>query len=211
MQKQFWNNEKTEASLKTLHLLAGKIDFVLIGGWAVYFYTNAQRSEDVDIAIGISGLDFFRGYGIQDYGGINIKYSIVGDTVVDLFIQEYADRDLPVPVKDILENYTLFEGNIKTVNREMLLLLKLWGYFREDEAKLRKDMIDVINLILYGGIDLKKFGVLLKKYKIAKRRGKDVLLEYLDKGETLLDYIGMDNDKYRREKNALKKRIKEMQ
>ena len=99
MRKQFWNNEKTEASLGTLNFLAAKIDFVLIGGWAVYFYTNALRSEDVDVAIRISELNFFRKYGIEEYGGINIKYSTINGTVVDLFIEEHADRDLPVPVR----------------------------------------------------------------------------------------------------------------
>lgn len=209
MQKQFWNNEKTERSLSTLAFLAGKIDFVLIGGWAVYFYTNAQRSEDVDIAIRISGLNFFKKYGIEDYGGINIKYSVIEGTVVDLFIEEYADRDLPVPVADILKSYTVFNGNIKTVDREMLLLLKLWGYFREDETKLRKDMVDVLSLMLYGGgVDMKKFGEILRKYRITRRRSTNVLLEYLDKGETLLEYIGMDKDRYRKEKKALKAGVK---
>lgn len=210
MRRQFWNNEKTDASLRTLQFIAGKIDFVLIGGWAVYLYTDAQRSEDVDIAVGIPALKFFKDYGIRDYEGINIKYSVVDGTVVDLFIQEYADRDLPLPVKEILEDYTMFMGNIKTVNREMLLLLKLWGYFREDETKLRKDIIDVISLMLYGDINIKKFGALLKKHRIAKRRGIDVLLEYLDKGDTLLDYIDMESREYRKRKDELKKEIAEL-
>ncbi len=91
----------------------------------------------------------------------------------------------------------------------MLLLLKLWGYFRDGETKLRKNMIDVLSLMLYGGgVDIKKFGELLRKYKITKRRSANVLLEYLDKWETLLDYIGMDKEKYRKEKEALKARIK---
>ena len=91
----------------------------------------------------------------------------------------------------------------------MLLLLKLWCYFREGETKLRKNRIDVLSLMLYrGGVDIKKFGELLRKYKITKRRSANVLLEYLDKWETLLDYIGMDKEKYRKEKEALKARIK---
>jgi hypothetical protein len=91
----------------------------------------------------------------------------------------------------------------------MLLLLKLWGYFREGETKLRKNMIDVLSLMLYGGgVDIKKFGELPRKYKITKRRSTNVLLEYLDKWETLLDYIGMGKEKYRKEKEALKARIK---
>jgi len=45
---------------------------------------------------------------------------------------------------------------IKVVDKERLLLLKLWGYFRADERKIRKDMLDVLSLILYGNTDLER-------------------------------------------------------
>jgi len=35
---QFWNEEQTKKSRELLNMLASSVDFVLIGGWAVYMY-----------------------------------------------------------------------------------------------------------------------------------------------------------------------------
>jgi len=80
-----------------------------------------------------------------------VKYSIINGVYVDLFIEDFSDKELPVPVSTILKEYNIIEG-IKVVDKELLLLLKLWGYFRADEQKLRKDMLDVLGLMLYGDI-----------------------------------------------------------
>lgn len=206
MPTQFWNKEKTKTSYSVLNGLAGKLDFVLIGGWAVYLHTHQQESLDVDIALGFDELDFFRKYGIQDYGGINIKYSIVDDVHVDLFISEFSDRDLPVPVSEILKNFVKID-RMKVVKREMLLLLKLWGYFRNDEVKLRKDIVDVISLLFYGNVNLKEFEAIVKAHKISRRRSIDVLLEYLDKGEYLTEYTGLGKSEYQKQKAYWKSEI----
>ncbi len=209
MRRQFWNEEKTSSSKRTLDLLAEKIGFVLIGGWAVFLYTGAQMSEDIDLAIGYDSLSFFKKYGLNDYGGINIKYTIIDGAVVDLFIEGYADKDLPFPVSDIIKECSV-EGNIKVVNKEMLMLLKLWGYFRADEAKSRKDVVDVITLLFYSKPDMKSIKEYVKRYKIEKRRSSDVLLEYLDKGETMWDYITDTKNEYSKLKNKAKEEIKRL-
>ena len=92
----------------------------------------------------------------------------------------------------------------------MLLLLKLWGYFRADEDKIRKDIIDVVTLFFYAKPDLKAVRGYIEKYGIGKRRSTDVLLEYLDRGETMWDYITDTKDEYSRLKEAAKKEIKAM-
>jgi len=38
MPMQFWNEEQTKKSRELLNMLASSVDFVLIGGWAVYMY-----------------------------------------------------------------------------------------------------------------------------------------------------------------------------
>jgi hypothetical protein len=206
MQKQFWNNDKTDRSLLVLRSLSKGIGFVLIGGWAVYMYVNSQKSEDVDIAVEPDRLDFFRRHGISEYEGLPIKYSVVGGTIVNLFINGYADQALPVPVSRIMSDYTLID-DIKVVRKELLLLLKLWGYFRSDDTKLRKDMIDVLTLVFYGGIDLRKFARYISEYKIEKRRSTDVLLEYLDRGAGLWEYVCPSKDDFVKLKAESKRRI----
>ncbi len=206
MPKQFWNREKTDASLKTLRVIAEKIDFVLVGGWAVYMYTGMQKSEDVDIAISYDSLDFFRKYGINDYGGIKIKYSVVDGTTVGLFIEAYSDVSLPVHVREIIEHYVLID-NIKVVKKELLLLLKLWVYFRESELKVDKDIIDVISL-LNSGVDMQEFKAITEKHKIESRMSSDALLEYLDKGRHLWDYVADSEKEYTELVKKYRKEIK---
>ena len=87
-----------------------------------------------------------------------------------------------------MKEYNIIEC-IKVVDKELLLLLKLLGYFRADEQKIRKDMLDVLGLMLYGDIDLKKFKAYIDAYKVPKRRSVDVLLEYLDKGVQVENFI----------------------
>ena len=188
MPRQYYS-ERADRSYDVLRKIAKEADFVLVGGWAVHSYVNLQRSLDIDIAIDYKPLEYFRRYGaLQAYPNFNVKYIIVDGITVDLFIPEFADKDLPFPVSTILSNYVKID-NIKVVKKELLLLLKLWGYFGNDETKLKKDVIDVVSLLLYGNIDLNKVKKLIEKYKLEKRRTTDVMLEYIDKGGAFADFI----------------------
>jgi len=206
---QFWNNEKTEKSLSTLNMISKHVDFVLIGGWAVHMYTDIQRSEDVDLVIGYESLDYFRQFGLQDYSKLKMKYTVIDGTTVDLFIEEYSDSDLPMPANEIMKNYITL-GGIRVAKKEILLLLKLWGYFRQDEVKHRKDVIDVVSLLFYGNIDLQTVKKYLEKYKIDRRKGPDAMLEYLDKGLPLYEFVTGDKEKYEKLRKEYKRKIKDL-
>jgi hypothetical protein len=209
MAKLFWNKEKTKDSFNVLHKLAKELDFVLIGGWAVYYYTKQQESLDVDIAIQYDKLEYFRKFGINQYENTKIKYSIMDNIYIDIFLSEFSEKELLVPISFILKNYELIDG-IKVVERNVLLILKLSGYFRSDETKVRKDVVDVISLLFYGNIDLSKIKELITKYKIEPRKSIDILLEYLDKSETLLDFIGIDKKEYSTKKKECKEKINKL-
>ena len=55
---ELWNDIVTEKSRELLFNLKGMADFVLIGGWAVWLYTQAAKSKDIDIYINFD--DFFK-------------------------------------------------------------------------------------------------------------------------------------------------------
>lgn len=205
MPRQFYS-EKTNASLELMHNLTGNIDFVLIGGWAVHMYLGSQRSMDIDLTIDYPALDYFRRYGIEKYDGININYSIINGVTVDIFLPGFSDKDLPFPVNEILSNYVII-SNVKVVKKEMLLLLKLWGYFSNDETKIRKDIIDVTSLLLYGDVDLTKVKDLIRTHNLQKRRTTDVMLEYLDKGRALAQFICEDPNDYSKLAEKCKSKI----
>jgi len=93
------------------------------------------------------------------------------------------------------------------VDKERLLLLKLWGYFRADERKIRKDVLDVLSLILYSNMDLARFKSYISKYKVPKKRSVDVLLEYIDKSEQVDDFIDINKKELDARLRAYKKRL----
>ena len=41
----YWHNLIVEKSWNVLQQLKGKFDFILIGGWASYFWTKASKSK----------------------------------------------------------------------------------------------------------------------------------------------------------------------
>ena len=44
----FYHNLVTERSWEELQTLRRKLDFILIGGWAVYLYTKTVKSKDFE-------------------------------------------------------------------------------------------------------------------------------------------------------------------
>ena len=53
---EYWHDIQTEKSWKALQKIKGKFPFILIGGWAVYLWTSAQKSKDIDIIVDIKTL-----------------------------------------------------------------------------------------------------------------------------------------------------------
>lgn len=206
MPRQYYNDAETGKSYALLVKLAKDVDFVLVGGWAVNLYTGMQRSKDLDIAIEPDGLDYFRRYGIRDYG-IGVKYSVIDDVHVDLFINGVPIRSASIPVKEMLSSPRRING-IRVVDKNILVLLKLSGYFRFDEIKSAKDVIDVVSLLFYAGIDMKAVKMLVDKYKVEDRKGPLGMLEYLDRGERLWEFICDSEREYTRLAGVYRKEIK---
>ncbi|PIY70044.1 hypothetical protein COY89_03190, partial [Candidatus Roizmanbacteria bacterium CG_4_10_14_0_8_um_filter_36_36] len=53
----FYQSIVTEKSWKMLQMLKKNIDFILIGGWAVYLYAKTLKSKDIDIIVDYQELD----------------------------------------------------------------------------------------------------------------------------------------------------------
>lgn len=205
MPRTYYNYLETDKSRDMLSRITGKVDFVLIGGWAVNLYVDIQRSKDIDIAISPEQLEYFRKYGVHDYG-ISVKYSVINDVSIDLFINGISDKELTIPINEIFKHSVIMRG-MKVVDKNMLLLLKLCGYFREDTIKLDKDIIDVVSLLFYAGLDINQIRDYIDKYKIDERRGHTGMLEYLDKSERLWEFISNTKDEYIKFKTGVKKEI----
>lgn len=208
MVRKYYNDFETDKSMELLKELSTAVDFVLIGGWAVNFYVKMQKSKDVDVVIPTEALAYFKAYGINKHG-INAFYSTIRGITVDIFVQGFSDRELTIPTNRILVAYNTIE-NVKVIEKEMLMLLKLCGYFSNDKIKIEKDIIDVVSLLFYGEIDLNKVKRYIEEYNIEERKGRLGILEYLDKGISLWEYIVNTEAEYRQLSRKYKSEIKHL-
>ena len=48
---EFWNDIGTQKSWELLKNLQKKLHFIIIGGWAIYLWTHAIKSKDIDILL----------------------------------------------------------------------------------------------------------------------------------------------------------------
>lgn len=162
---EFWNDEVTDRSWKELTELSKRIEFVLIGGWAVYLYTKLQKSKDIDIIV---DYDTLRALGSGQRLNKNDrlrKYEVKRDGFdIDIYLPGYSE--LVVPVGDITGKLLSKREGISLPRQEVLLMLKLGAYAdRMNSIKGGKDAIDILGLLFYSGIDFGLLWRLLAKYK----------------------------------------------
>ena len=48
---EFWNDISTIKSWDLLKKLNKELNFIIIGGWAIYIWTNAIKSKDIDVIL----------------------------------------------------------------------------------------------------------------------------------------------------------------
>ena len=176
MVKEFWHNLITEKSFHLLQELKKDFDFVLIGGWAIYLYTHSLKSKNIDIIVDLETLSQLK-QKFEVYKNERLqKYEIKIEGIdVDIYIPYWSD--LGLPIEKIIKNTVSIEG-FGLPPREVLLTLKLFVYSqRKTSLKGKKDLIDIVSLLYFNGVDFKKFENFLKGNNLSKL--KDELDEIL--------------------------------
>ncbi len=161
--KQFWHSDITEKSFQTLLELNQEFDFILIGGWAVYFWSRKMKSKDIDIVVDFSEL-----------GKIREKYKLVKNSRlrkyeakfkefdIDIYLPHYSEIGFPL---EKLGNYIQNIEGFKVPKVEVLLLMKLFVFNqRKNSVKGGKDRVDIISLLDGVEINWKEFKRLSRKY-----------------------------------------------
>lgn len=165
MTEQFWHNLITDKSLEFLQQLRRKFKFVLIGGWAVYFYTHSLKSKDIDIIVDFEELGRLR----ESFDLIKnerlSKYEIrAGGFDVDIYVPHWSELGLP---PDFVITKAVSVEGFRIPPKEILLTLKLFVYTqRRASLKGKKDMIDIISLLFKDNISLSYFLQILKEYNL---------------------------------------------
>lgn len=163
---QYYHSLITQKSFEFLQKLGQEYKFILIGGWAVFLYSEALKSKDIDIIVDYDQLAKLK----QDYDVFKNerlkKYEIkTGEFDIDIYLDHYSV--LGVPVAEIKNNVAIKAGF--TVPRlEILLLLKLFAWEnRRGSAKGQKDELDIFSMIILPEFNWSKYLELVRDFKFA--------------------------------------------
>ncbi len=159
--EEFYHDSVTDKSFQFLREMNKKYRFVLIGGWAVFLYTRALKSKDIDIVLDYAELGMFRKDFTVSKNDRLRKYEIkTGEFDVDVYVSHYSD--LGMPVEYVVESAIRREG-FSVPSLEILFMLKLHAWQeRQGSIKGRKDEIDILAIAFLEEFDwpeyLKKIG-----------------------------------------------------
>ena len=160
-----WRDEVVEKSWTTLQRLRGEFSFTLIGGWAVYLYTKALKSRDIDIIVDHSVLMRLKeSYDLRKNDRLK-KYEFISDRVeVDTYVPYYSS--LGIPAEEI-QNKALSLSGFSVPTPEHLLVTKQKAEIdRTGSEKGMKDRIDIIALLLQADLDMGAYRRILAEYNL---------------------------------------------
>lgn len=165
MTEQFWHSLITDKSYAFLKELRRNFDFVLIGGWAVYFYTKALKSKDIDIIVDFETLGRMReNFDLVKNDRLK-QYEIRAEGFdVDIYVPHWSELGLPLDF--VMKSISSVEG-FNLPRKETLLLLKLYVYTqRSISLKGKKDLIDIISLLYFNNPSWDTVMRTVKSYKL---------------------------------------------
>lgn len=200
---QFWNSLLTEKSWKILLELKNKYSFIVIGGWAVYLLTRQQKSKDIDILIGIQELEKFKTEDLRKNDRLR-RYEIKFNEIdLDIYVEYFSKFIIPA---EELNKYTLQLEGFTVLSPEILLILKQSAFKeREFSVKGEKDQVDILSLLFFSGIDLKKYQEIIQKYSLDyfSSELKKILVNFKDH-----DYLNLNPREFKIRKNKILEELK---
>lgn len=185
----YYRDSVTETSWQLLKELKRQFNFCLIGGWAVWLYTRQLKSKDIDLVVKPEELSRIRRkYELFKNERLK-KYEFrQGEAQVDVYPAYYSD--LGIEAEKIMASCRIVEG-FSLPSPEVLFRLKLTAWLgRKNSPKGRKDLIDMVSILLTQDIDRRKL----------KSDGLSVLGQEI-KRLTELPELNLNKHKFSRAKN----------
>jgi hypothetical protein len=166
---EFWHDVLIEKSWAVLLELRKRYEFILLGGWAVYLYTKALKSKDIDIIVDYNTLGLMgRELPLKKNERLRKYELLISDVEVDVYVPYFSN--LGIPVEDVAANIRVLEG-FKVPTPEVLLILKQAAEVeRAGSVKGLKDRIDILALLIYSEIDFNTYLSLVNKYSLSSYR-----------------------------------------
>lgn len=163
----YYQSFVTEKSFLILKKIKNSCQFILIGGWAVFFYTHSLKSKDIDIIIDFKELSKFKkNYEVFKNDRLK-KYEIsIEEVDIDIYLPRYSEFCLPIEA--IQKNSRSLEG-FQIPEQEVLLILKQQAYLaRRGSAKGKKDKLDILALVNQEKINFERYKKIIKDYRLDK-------------------------------------------
>jgi len=175
---QFYHDRVTDKSFQLLVKLNKDYNFVLIGGWAVFLYTNSLKSKDIDIILEYSELGKLRENFTVNKNDRLKKYEIkTGEFDIDIYLPYYSE--LGIPAEEIIKLTEKREGFILP-SLEILFILKIYVWQkRKGSIKGRKDELDMLSLVFLPEFDCSNYLKMINKFGFTAEHKK--LISFLKK------------------------------
>jgi len=161
----YYHSLVTTKSWKLLQALRKDLKFVLIGGWAVYLWTKALKSKDIDLVLEYAQLEKLRGeFEIVKNDRLKKYEAKKGEVEIDIYIPFYSNPGLPA---EEIQNYAVSLEGFQLAAKEALAVLKQKAFAqRRDSVKGRKDLIDLVSLFGLTDFDWQKYREIIAKHRL---------------------------------------------
>jgi len=200
---EFYHSLITDASFKLLQEIKKKFDFILIGGWAVFLYTKALKSKDIDIIVDYDQLDKIRKeFDVFKNERLKKYEAKTGETDIDIYLPYFSD--IGIPVEKIMKDTQMIEGFLTPIP-EILLILKIYCFSsRKGSVKGKKDLIDIFSILSKDIIDWQKYKKIIAEYNFENINQE---LKNLISSQKSIPELNLLNHKIAKLKNSILKEI----
>lgn len=161
----FYHNLITEKSWQLLQTLKRKYKFILIGGWAVFLYTQALKSKDIDLVAEYEELKKLgEEFSIFKNGRLKKYEARKEELEIDIYVPFYSNPGIPA---GDLRNFATSLSGFTVVEKEILAILKQKALMeRRESVKGRKDLLDLVSLFRLPDFDWSKYGMVVRQYEV---------------------------------------------
>ena len=178
---EYWNEALTKASWESLQKFSKRYDFILIGGWAVYLWTKQHRSRIIDIVIDFETLGKLKkDFDVTKNDRLK-KYEIQKDKFdIDIYVKYYSELGFPLEDMEV----TKIEGFTVPVLEDLVILKQNAEIDRRGSVKGKKDAIDILSMLIYGGFDYDKYISKLEEHHLDFEEDLIKIVEDFDADES---------------------------
>lgn len=162
---EYYHDSITQKSWQELQLMRKELDFILLGGWAIYFYTKKLKSKDIDILINYEQLPLIeKKYRLYKNDRLHKYEAVKEEAQIDIYLPHYSQLGIP---GEILFKQFIIRSGFKLLEINYLFVLKIYTLAERGRSpKGRKDFLDLLSLYLSNEIDFVKIKKISSLYLI---------------------------------------------